>query len=62
MNLKDWKYGERDTNIDAVDDRREDISLIPFNAENTITEIPHLDVVNGVMENMIAKTGRWRRL
>lgn len=55
MNLKDWKYGEGDANVDAVDDRRQDISRIPLNAENTITEIPHLDVVNGVMENKIAK-------
>lgn len=55
MNLKDWRYGEGPDNVDAVDDRREDISLIPLNAENTAAEIPHLDVVNRVMENKIAK-------
>ena len=55
MDLKNWKY---DHGIvvekDAVDDRRSDISEILLNAENTITEIPHLDVVNQIMENRVA--------
>jgi len=49
MNLKDWDY----TNDDAVDDRRNDISDIILDAENTFTEIPHLDVANDVMERKI---------
>jgi len=49
MNLKDWNY----SGDDAVDDRRRDISEILLNAENTFTEIPHLDVANDVMERKI---------
>lgn len=47
MDLKNWQYGDA---TDAVDDRRSDISDILLNAENTITEIPHLDIVNDVMK------------
>ena len=55
MDLKNWRYDEGDKKRkDAVDDRREDISEILLNKENTITEIPHLDIVNRVMENRLA--------
>lgn len=57
MNLKNWNYDEGGADaIDAIDDRRDDISEIPLNAENTITEIPHLDVVNRIMEDRISKS------
>jgi hypothetical protein len=54
MNLKNWNYDSSgQDNPDAVDDRRPDISDILLNAENTITEIPHLDIVNDVMEKRV---------
>lgn len=54
MNLKNWNYNHDGIDEpDAVDDRRADISDIFLNAENTITEIPHLDIVNDVMENRV---------
>ncbi|MFV2059529.1 MAG: hemopexin repeat-containing protein [Gammaproteobacteria bacterium] len=53
MDLKNWDYDPNGTG-DIVDERRPDISEIPLNAENTITEIPHLDVVNRIMENRVA--------
>ncbi|MFW2374617.1 MAG: Tc toxin subunit A, partial [Gammaproteobacteria bacterium] len=54
MDLKNWKYDhDAIDEKDVVDDRREDISEILLNAENTITEIPHLDIVNQIMENRV---------
>ena len=54
MDLKNWNYDlSGQDNKDAIDDRRPDISDILLNAENTITEIPHLDIVNDVMEKRV---------
>ncbi|MBN1552587.1 hypothetical protein JW979_14020, partial [bacterium] len=56
MNLKNWEYDSGNiTKEDAVDDRREDISDILLDDENTKTEIPYLDIVNQIMENRISK-------
>ena len=52
LKVLDDEFGSKDSpGYVALDTRRQDIKEIPLDAENTMTLIPYLDVVNEVLEN-----------
>ena len=50
LQMLDDEFDEDSAGNTWIDERREDIKDIPLDAENTITLIPYLDVVNEVLE------------